>query len=125
MNSGIFNNPFIGWGRYRKEELRQYGTKIVPQMRCQIFVNCTRNSEGILTYVEGFLCKMTENMQADVALSRKAVFVRCCLKGRAADLVPIPPHADGRLSRGKLLGKAATYHKRNEVMKNAVLYVHG
>ena len=26
------------------------------------------------------MCKMTENMQADVALSRKAVFVRCCLK---------------------------------------------
>ena len=25
------------------------------------------------------MCKMTENMQADVALSRKAVFVRCCL----------------------------------------------
>ena len=47
------------------------------------------------------------------------------IKGRAADLVPIPPHADGRLSRGKLLGKVATYHKRNEVMKNAVLYVHG
>ena len=37
MNSGIFNNPFIGWGRYRKKELRQYRTKIVPQMRCQIF----------------------------------------------------------------------------------------
>ena len=31
-------------------------------------------------YVEEFLCKMTENMQADVALSRKAVFVRCCLR---------------------------------------------
>ncbi len=43
-------------------------------------VRLYRNSEGILTYVEGFLCKMTENMQADVALSRKAVFVRCCLK---------------------------------------------
>ena len=26
---------------------------------------------------------MTENMQADVALSRKAVFVRCCLKSRS------------------------------------------
>ncbi len=59
-------------------------------MRCQIFRQivqkfrrhtdvCRGNSEGILTYVEGFLCKMTENMQADVALSRKAVFVRCCL----------------------------------------------
>ncbi|WP_399552711.1 CatA-like O-acetyltransferase [uncultured Ruminococcus sp.] len=22
MNSGIFNNPFISWGRYRKKELR-------------------------------------------------------------------------------------------------------
>ena len=59
-------------------------------MAVRFFVRLYRNSEGILTYVEGFLCKMTENMQADckmtenmqadVALSRKAVFVRCCLK---------------------------------------------
>ncbi len=69
-------------------------------MRCQIFRQIVqkfrRNTDvcrGIFvqddgkyasrcgaTYVEGFLCKMTENMQADVALSRKAVFVRCCLK---------------------------------------------
>jgi len=26
------------------------------------------------------LCRMTEKEQADVVLSRKAVFVRCCLK---------------------------------------------
>jgi len=29
------------------------------------FVRLYRNSEGILTYVKGFLCKMTENMSAD------------------------------------------------------------
>ena len=46
-------------------------------MRCQIFRQIVQ-----LTYVEGFLCKMTENMQADVALSRKAVFVRCCLNSK-------------------------------------------
>ena len=48
-------------------------------MRCQIFRQIVQKSLDILTYVEGFLCKMTEIMQADVALSRKAVFVRCCL----------------------------------------------
>ena len=47
-------------------------------MRCQIFRQIVQKFRR-LTYVEGFLCKMTENMQADVALSRKAVFVRCCL----------------------------------------------
>jgi len=38
------------------------------------------NSAGILTYVKEFVCKMPENMQADVPQSRQAVFVRCCLK---------------------------------------------
>ncbi|MBQ5439354.1 MAG: hypothetical protein IIT49_01065, partial [Clostridia bacterium] len=35
---------------------------------------------GILTYFKGTLCAMTENMHADLLLSRQAVFVRCCLK---------------------------------------------
>ena len=33
----------------------------------------------ILTYFKEILCAMTENMHADLALSRQAVFVRCCL----------------------------------------------
>ena len=50
--------------------------------RCadRFFVRLYRNSAGILTYVKGFLCKMTENMQADSVQSRQAGFVRCCLK---------------------------------------------
>ena len=34
-------------------------------MRCQIFRQIVQKSEGILTYVEGFLAQMAENMQAD------------------------------------------------------------
>ena len=41
-------------------------------------VRLYRNSAGILSYVKGFLCKMTENMSADSVQSRKAGFVRCC-----------------------------------------------
>ena len=43
------------------------------------FVRLYRNSAGILSYVKGFLCKMTENMSADSVQSRQAGFVRCCL----------------------------------------------
>ena len=32
-----------------------------------------------LTVIKQVLCRMTEKEQADVVLSRKAVFVRCCL----------------------------------------------
>ena len=51
---------------------------------------------GILTYVKEFVCKMPENMQADVPQSRQAVFVRCCLyyiTGTARLQIPIlnPP----------------------------------
>ena len=49
-------------------------------MRRQIFRQIVQKFRRHTEYVEGFLSKMTENMQADVALSRKAVFVRCCLK---------------------------------------------
>jgi hypothetical protein len=38
-----------------------------------------KNSAGILPYVKGFLCDMTENLQADGVQSRQAGFVRCCL----------------------------------------------
>ncbi len=41
--------------------------------------DCIKISAGILTYFKGFWCKMTEKDQAAAALSRKAVFVRCCL----------------------------------------------
>ena len=37
------------------------------------------------------MCKMTENMQADVALSRKAVFVRCCLRKGVRGITLFPP----------------------------------
>ena len=57
--------------------LRQYRTKIVLKMRREIF---RQIATGILTYVKGFLCKMTENIQADSVQRRQAVFVRCCLK---------------------------------------------
>ncbi len=33
-----------------------------------------------LTVIKRVLCRMTEKEQADVVLSCKAVFVRCCLK---------------------------------------------
>jgi len=49
-----------------------------------------RNSAGILSYVKGFLCKMTENMSADSVQSRQAGFVRCCLrkqKSAGADII--------------------------------------
>ncbi|WP_370816677.1 hypothetical protein [Ruminococcus sp.] len=60
-------------------QLRQYRAKIVRQMRSQIFVRLHKNSAGILPYVKGFLCDMTENLQADGVQSRQAGFVRCCL----------------------------------------------
>ena len=44
---------------------------IVPQMRSQIFrqfVRLYRNFAGILPYVKKFMCKMTENLQADEVL---------------------------------------------------------
>ncbi|MGB4093711.1 MAG: hypothetical protein WBK46_17475, partial [Ruminococcus flavefaciens] len=47
-------------------------------------VRLYRNSAGILTYVKGFLCKMTENMSADSVQSRQAGFVRCCLEDNCA-----------------------------------------
>jgi hypothetical protein len=33
-----------------------------------------------LSPVKGFLCEMTENMQADDVQNRQMFFVRCCLK---------------------------------------------
>ena len=49
--------------------------------RCAVrfFGRLCINFAGILTYVKKFVCKMPENMQADVPQSRQAVFVRCCL----------------------------------------------
>ncbi|MBP7186468.1 MAG: C_GCAxxG_C_C family protein [Ruminococcus sp.] len=61
--------------------------KATPHKACaedaptDFFVRLYRNSAGILSYVKGFLCKMTENMSADSVQSRQAGFVRCCLKG--------------------------------------------
>ena len=40
---------------------------------------------GILTYFKEILCAMTENMHADLVLSRQAVFVQCCLKSFRSD----------------------------------------
>ena len=60
--------------------------KATPHKACaedaptDFFVRLYRNSAGILSYVKGFLCKMTENMQADSVQSRQVGFVRCCLK---------------------------------------------
>ena len=60
--------------------------KATPHKACaedaptDFFVRLYRNSAGILSYVKGFLCKMTENMSADSVQSRQAGFVRCCLK---------------------------------------------
>ncbi len=60
--------------------------KATPHKACaedaptDFFVRLYRNSAGILSYVKEFLCKMTENMQADSVKSRQAGFVRCCLK---------------------------------------------
>ena len=48
-------------------------------MCSRFFVRSPKNSAGILSYVKGFLGKMTEKMQTDDVLSRQAVFVRCCL----------------------------------------------
>ena len=44
-----------------------------------------------LTVIKRVLCRMTEKEQADVVLSRKAVFVRCCLKYKAykAKILPL------------------------------------
>ena len=52
--------------------------------RCAVrfFGRLCRNFAGILTYVKKFMCKMPENMQADVPQSRQAVFVRCCLNAK-------------------------------------------
>ena len=63
-----------------------YIFKATPHKACaedaltDFFVRLYRNSAGILSYVKGFLCKMTENMSADSVQSRQAGFVRCCLK---------------------------------------------
>ncbi len=60
--------------------------KATPHKACaedaptDFFVRLYRNSAGILSYVKGFLCKMTENMSADSVQSRQAGFARCCLK---------------------------------------------
>ena len=60
--------------------------KATPHKACaedaqtDFFVRLYRNSAGILSYVKGFLCKMTENMSADSVQSRQVGFVRCCLK---------------------------------------------
>ena len=59
--------------------------KATPHKACaedaptDFFVRLYRNSAGILSYVKGFLCKMTENMSTDSVQSRQAGFVRCCL----------------------------------------------
>ena len=58
---------------------RQYRTKIVRQVRSQIFVRLYGKTAGILTYVKGFLCNITEKMQADDVQSFYAFFVRYCL----------------------------------------------
>ena len=50
-------------------------------VRCaaRFFGRLRRNFAGILSYVKGFLCNMTENQQADCVQSRQAGFVRYCL----------------------------------------------
>ena len=63
----------------KKNFYRQHRTEIVVQMHSQIFGRLCINFAGILTYVKKFVCKMPENMQADVPQSRQAVFVQWCL----------------------------------------------
>ena len=43
-------------------------------------VRMCKTSAVNLTVIKRVLCRMTEKEQADVVQSRKAVFVRCCLK---------------------------------------------
>ena len=70
------------------KRLRRISLKATPHKACaedaptDFFVRLYRNSAGILSYVKGFLCKMTENMSADSVQSRQAGFVRCCLKAK-------------------------------------------
>ena len=81
---------------YDKIKLRQHRTKIVVQIRSQIFrqitaqrlwyryavrffVRLPKFTAGILTYFKVNLGNMTENLQVDVPHSSQAVFVRCCL----------------------------------------------
>ncbi len=66
-------------------------------MRCQIFrqiVQKFRRHTDVCRGIFVFLYKMTENMQADVVLSRKAVFVRCCLKACRRSKHFVTVHAD-------------------------------
>ena len=65
---------------YPEFVLWQHRTKMAPQMRSLFFVRLYRNPAVNLSVVKEFLCKMTEKEQAYVVPSRKAVFVRCCLK---------------------------------------------
>jgi hypothetical protein len=50
-------------------------------VRCAVrfFVRLCKNRAGRLSPVKGFLCEMTENMQADDVQNRQMFFVRCCL----------------------------------------------
>ena len=49
--------------------------------RCAVrfFVRLYKNDAGILSYGKEFLCKMTENLQADDVQRRQMAFVRCYL----------------------------------------------
>ena len=54
------------WGNFY---LRQYRTKIVRQIRRQIFRQIAQNDAVILTYFKEFWAKMTENLQVDAVQS--------------------------------------------------------
>ncbi len=66
-------------------------------MYCTVrfFVRLSKNSAGILTYVKGFLGKMTEKMQARHVQSRQAVFVRCCLSTTAGKFCKVLQFSGG------------------------------
>ncbi len=54
---------------------------IVVLAAVRFFVRLCKNFEGILTYVEKFLCNMTEKMTIDRTAKAEPVIVRCCLNG--------------------------------------------
>ncbi len=52
----------------------------------RFFVRLYKKLEGILAYVERFLCEMTENMQVQYVLSRQALINQWFLKSEALKL---------------------------------------
>ena len=60
--------------------LRRHRIKIVREVRSQIFRQIAKKTKGLPVVCQGFLAKMTGNMQADRVQRRQPVFVRWCLQ---------------------------------------------